>query len=308
MKYCFGPVPSRRLGLSLGVDILPLKTCNLNCIYCELGASSEMTSIRREYYPAEEIKKEILETVEQGITFDALTFSASGETTLHSRLGELIAFAKKQTEKPVVVITNGTTLENMEVRSELAGADIVMPSLDAATSDTFRRINRPCGNMRPDNIIDGMASFRQEFDGRLWLEILFVKGVNDSDRDIEALLHAVEAINPDRVQLNTVNRPPAEPWVDPLSEGEMTEICKRFGKKADVIADFHKKDKGNARLLLEKEIVETLRRRPISFEDIEEMMGADARFLKKLLNSMEHKGIIERVTVAGRTFFRIKSE
>jgi wyosine [tRNA(Phe)-imidazoG37] synthetase (radical SAM superfamily) len=267
-----------------------------------------MTSIRREYYPAEEIKKEILETVEQGITFDALTFSASGETTLHSRLGELIAFAKKQTEKPVVVITNGTTLENMEVRSELAGADIVMPSLDAATSDTFRRINRPCGNMRPDNIIDGMASFRQEFDGRLWLEILFVKGVNDSDRDIEALLHAVEAINPDRVQLNTVNRPPAEPWVDPLSEGEMTEICKRFGKKADVIADFHKKDKGNARLLLEKEIVETLRRRPISFEDIEEMMGADARFLKKLLNSMEHKGIIERVTVAGRTFFRIKSE
>lgn len=305
MKYCFGPVPSRRLGLSLGVDILPMKTCNLNCIYCELGASREMTSIRREYIPAREIKKEITEVIQKDITFDAMTFSASGETTLHSRLGELLVFARGHTSKPLVVITNGTTLSDESVRKELGTADIVMPSLDAATGKTFRQINRPHKNLHVDDIINGLCLFRKDFNGLIWLEILLVKGINDNHRDIDALVQAVKEINPDRIQLNTVNRPPAESWAAPLPEGEMMKICRRFGNKAEVIASFHKKGKNGAGLLFKDEILETLKRRPISFEDIEEMMGADSRSLKKILNFMEHEGIIKRVTVEGRTFFKI---
>ena len=305
MKYCFGPVPSRRLGLSLGIDILPLKTCNLDCIYCELGPSPSTTCRRKEYVPADEIKSEIRQVFEKGISHDVVTFSASGETTLHSRLGELIRFTKRYSSKPVVIITNGTTLHDRDVRHDLHAANIVMPSLDAATERTFRKINRPASGVKVQDVIKGLKRFREEFNGVIWLEILLVKGINDNKDDIDALKDAVSEINPHKIQLNTVHRPPAETWAKPLSRERLEDIQRIFGEKAEVIAKFHQERWEKPKLLLESEIRETLARRPLSIEDIEEIMGGSSEKLKKTIKTMEQRGEIIPVTIDGTKYFKL---
>lgn len=291
----------------MGVDILPLKTCNLNCVYCELGSCSKTTSVRKEYTPTDQVKNEIQKVIEADISFDAITFSASGETTLHSNIEDMLHFAKKLTSKPVVVITNGTTFTDDNVRKELKHADIVIPSLDAVTERTFRKINRPGENLHIEEIIHGLYLFSREFHGEMWLEIFLVKGINDSNSEIEGLIRAAKEIDPDRVQLNTVHRPPAEQWIRPLERSEMDAISARFGSKAEVIAKFKEK-RGNqdVKLLLEAELIETLKRRPLNFEDLESMLGVRSDKLKKSLEDMFYKGIIDKVRTEGKDFFKIR--
>lgn len=241
-KHIFGPVPSRRLGFSLGVDIVPSKTCTLNCIYCQVGRTTCETIERKEYIAPDKILAELKEVLQSGKKIDYITLSGNGEPTLNSNIGEIIKEIKKMTALPVAVITNGTLLDDKNVREELLSADLVMPSLDAATQETFKKIDRPYPSLKIENIIEGMAEFREIYHGKFWLEIMFVKGINDNQEELNALKKAVEKINPDKIQLNTPVRPTCEKGVDILSSKKLLEIKEFFGKKCEIIPELNKKE------------------------------------------------------------------
>lgn len=212
-KYLFGPVPSRRLGASLGVSPIPERTCNYSCVYCQLGRTLRMTNTRQEFFPLEEILAEFREYLQGSIPFDVVTVVGEGEPTLYSRLGELIAGLKKETDKPVAVITNGALLYDAEMRRELMEADIVLPSLDAVTEEQYRKIDRPMGSIGFTEMAEGLRQFAREYQGQLWIEIMLVDGMNDSPEDIAAFKEFLGTIDYDRVYLNTPVRPPAEGFV-----------------------------------------------------------------------------------------------
>ena len=305
MKYCFGPVPSRRLGRSLGVDILPMKTCNLNCVYCELGITEKFTCDRAEYIPVQEIKQDIETVFRSGRhPFDVLTFTASGEPCLHSRLGELIEFAKALSGKPVVVLTNGTLVGDPVVRHDLCKADIILPSLDAVLPRSFRKVNRPAACVDIDSIVQGMTDLSRQFDGEMWLEVLLVKGLNDSDQDIKALKEAIDQIKPCRVQLNSVARPPAEPWAKPVSSDRMEEIRRFLGSRAEVVVDFHSRLKEGFLPVVEVEILETLKRRPMTAYDISEILSIDPEITSTVLEKMLRNSLITKEIFQERTYYR----
>jgi wyosine [tRNA(Phe)-imidazoG37] synthetase (radical SAM superfamily) len=216
MRYVFGPVPSRRLGRSLGIDPVPLKTCNLSCVYCQLGRTQPMTNERREFFPAEEIVAEIAQILaerESG-SIDWLTFVGTGETTLHSRTGWLIRQTKALSDLPVAVITNGSLLHRPDVRKELTAADAVLPSLDAGNEMRYRLVNRPHRQLTLKQQIAGLAEFRQQYVGALWLEVMLVRGLNDTENALRHLAEAMTRIQPDEIHINVPSRPPTEPWVE----------------------------------------------------------------------------------------------
>ena len=234
-KYLFGPLNSRRLGLSLGVDIIPPKTCPLNCIYCEVGRTTRLTLLRKEYVPSDAVVREVHDALEGYPHLDHITFSGSGEPTLNSALGLMIAQIKNQTAIPVAVLTNGVLLSEKDVRQDLMKADVVLPSLDAASIEAFHCINRPHPRLNLFRIIDGLIEFRQEYSGKIWLEILFVRGVNDSPQELERLKWAVEMILPDKVQIHTVSRPPAEIGLQPVTLQFLESAREFFGGTTEVI-------------------------------------------------------------------------
>lgn len=293
-KSCvFGPVLSRRLGFSLGVDPIPFKTCTLNCIYCQLGKTTHLTKERKEYIPEELIERNLKEVLFRGKRIDYITLSGSGEPTLNSRIGELIKNIKKLTQIPVVMLTNGTLLREEKVREALLSLDLLLPSLDTAIQGTFEKINRPCPGLKIKEIIEGMVKFRKIYRGEIWLEIMLVKGINDKKKELEALREAIEKICPDKIQLNTPVRPPSEKGVNPLERKKIEKIKEFFGKKCEIIPDFKKKKQ---RVCLQKkeeeEIFALLSRRPVTPEEISASLGLD---LNRVLRWLERLKIKKRV-------------
>lgn len=215
MKYVYGPVPSRRLGQSLGVDTIPLKTCNWNCVYCQLGRTVPLTNARREYFPSVDILTEVQAALasHQPGEIDWVTFVGSGEPTLHSNIGWLIREVKAITDLPVAVITNGSLLYLPEVRRALAPAHVVMPSLDAGTAVLYRQINRPHPEVTYARLVEGMIAFRQEYDGKIWVEVMLVQDLNDTEAALQEIAAILRRIQPDEVHINLPTRPPAETWV-----------------------------------------------------------------------------------------------
>jgi wyosine [tRNA(Phe)-imidazoG37] synthetase (radical SAM superfamily) len=293
MSYLFGPVLSRRLGLSMGVDLLKYKTCNLDCIYCELGRTSCLTTCRGRFVPPEKVLREI--RVRRDDAFDHLTFAGSGEPTLSSDLGSIVRAAKELVNVPVAVITNSTLLASPAVRRELASADVILPSLDAATANTFQRINRPAQGLRIDEIIDGLKALRKEFGGEIWLEVMLVKGVNEEEADL--ISKAAESTCPDRIQLNTVVRPPAEP-VQPLLESEMQDILKLF-PEAELIPDWDWSVPEKIRLQLQ----DLLRERHCTLGEIATILDLKSSDAIKYCKIMERDGLIKRRMQTGRLCF-----
>ncbi len=305
MKYLFGPVPSRRLGLSLGVDILPAKTCNMNCVYCEIGPGKKTYSQAPSSPEPREILKEIKEfSATSKRRFDCLTFTASGEPTLHRDLALLIKEGKRITGKPVTVLTNSSTVSRKDIRETLCLADVVLPSLDAATPETFRKINRPHPDITITSIIEGLSRLRKEMDGQMWLEILFVNGINDTEKELLALREATRTIDPHRIQLNTVVRPPAEKWAKPVTKKRMEEIRSFFGEKAEIVIDFKAQVESGCQLILESEILDTLRRRPLTLQDLNGLFGRYEQMRKILLRLLK-KGDIEERRVQGQVFYAV---
>jgi wyosine [tRNA(Phe)-imidazoG37] synthetase (radical SAM superfamily) len=217
MQYVFGPVPSRRLGQSLGIDTIPLKTCNWNCVYCQLGRTQPVVNERREYIPRAEIIAQVRQALASHAAdeIDWVTFVGSGEPTLHSGIGWLIREVKQLTDHPVAVITNGSLLYLPEVREELAAADAVLPTLDAGTAELYRRINRPHPEVTFGRLTDGLIAFRQGYQGCMWLEVMLVHGLNDVEQALHQLATVLRRIGPDEVHINLPTRPSAETWVQP---------------------------------------------------------------------------------------------
>lgn len=237
MKFVFGPVPSRRLGQSLGIDTIPLKTCNWNCVYCQLGRSIPLTNVRWEYHP----RGEILSEVEQALAahgpgeIDWVTFVGSGEPTLHIGIGWLIRKVKELTNLPVAVITNGALLYLPEVRQELAAADAVLPSLDAGNARLYRQINRPHAEITYDRLVDGLMVFREDYPGKLWVEVMLVRGLNDTDKALREIAGVMNRIQPDEVHINLPTRPPVETWVQPPDEEGLMRSMVILGNIARVV-------------------------------------------------------------------------
>lgn len=237
MEYVFGPVPSRRLGQSLGIDTIPLKTCNWNCVYCQLGRTVPLTNERQEYYPSADILAEVKAVLagHQPGEIDWVTFVGSGEPTLHSNISWLIQEVKALTDLPVAVITNGSLLYLPEVRQALAQADVVMPSLDAGTAVLYRQLNRPHPEVTFDRLVEGMIAFRQEYAGKIWVEVMLVQGLNDTETALREIAAVLQRIRPDEVHINLPTRPPAEIWVRPSDEEGLLRARAILGDIATVV-------------------------------------------------------------------------
>ncbi len=271
MPYIYGPVPSRRLGRSLGVDPLPLKTCNFSCIYCQLGRTERYTKDRKEFFPKEDIAEEMEERIKKigREKIDYITFAGSGEPTLYSSLGWLIEKAKGYGK--VAILTNGSLLSDEEVREELCKADVVLPTLDAGYEETFKRINRPY-RISFDTMIEGMINFRKEFKGELWFEFMAIDGLNDSQQEISKVKEILDAIGADRVYINVPIRAPAEPWV--RGSRKIQEIKAVLSESFEIVMpeegefEIVSKDKEGVR----RELLNIIRRHPMRREQIEEVL------------------------------------
>jgi len=324
--HIFGPVPSRRLGRSLGIDLIPHKTCTYDCLYCQVGHTTDKTAVRKNWVGVDEIIAELKTKLSSPVRDkasempdgrqgrpvsngtskpDCITLSGSGEPTLFSGCGELIDKIKKITNIPVAVITNGSMLFDENVRRELLNADIVVPSLDAGDEETFKIINRPAPEITFDKMLQGLIDFRKEFKGKYWLEVFFIADLNDSDEQVEKIAACIEKIRPDKVQLNTVTRPPADD-VKPVKKERLAEIAKRLGKNAEVIADFRNNNKKDDFELKSGDIIEMLKRRPCSLDDIAAGLKTPINEAAKHIESLIKSGKIEPVRQGGRVYYKVK--
>jgi len=320
-KYLYGPVPSRRLGLSCGIDIVPFKVCTLDCIYCQLGRTPETMIERKEYIPIEPVLTELKEALAKGMKADYITIAGSGEPTLNSRLGELIDGIKGLTNIPIAVLTNGTLLYRNDVRADCIKADVVMPSLDAGDERTFQKINRPNSVINIEKLISGLCTFREVFAGQIWLEVFLVKRINTDVKQIAKIKEAIDLINPDKVHLNTAVRPTAVPGIVRLSAEKLKEIAAMLGPKCEIVADFSpissniinegkSKDISESHSLINQKteaLLSMLKRRPCSLNDICSSLGVNHNEAIKHISILQHRGIIQSENKEGTMFFKIMS-
>jgi len=304
-QHVFGPVPSRRLGRSLGVDLVPFKTCSYDCIYCQLGRTTRKTVERKEWVPMEAV----LDEVKQHLVSqpDYITLSGSGEPTLHSRLGEIIEHIRAMTTVPVAVLTNGSLLWQKEVREQVALADVVLPSLDAVDATTFDCVNRPHPSLSLDQMIEGLIALRREFKGQYWLEVFLLAGYTATPADVDRIAAVVKQIQPDRVQLNTVARPPAEEFAMRVAPEKLAELAERFRPRAEVVVEqpsrlTHQSWKAGANAVLD-----LLRRRPCTAGDVAKGLNVNRLEILKRLESLAARGDIEIVRHGNEVFYRVQT-
>lgn len=277
LKYLFGPAPSRRLGRSLGINIVPAKICSLDCLYCEVGRTKTATMQRKPYYKASDILKEFKENFNKFEDLcDVVTVTGAGEPTLNSELDKIITGIKEITDKPCAILTNTTTIHIKEVYESLLKFDIVVPSLDAVTDSIFRAVNLPENSIDTENIITGLEKFSKEYKGKLFVEILFCKDVNDSKEHIERLIKVLENIKCTKVQLGTIHRPPAYNTAYPVNDEFLLETAKAFLKNnipAEVTGGFSSVYKSSASLNLHDLIPALLKMRPCTLLDMSGVFG-----------------------------------
>jgi len=293
-KFTFGPVPSRRLGFSLGIDIIPRKICTFDCIYCQIGKTTNQEIKRKSFFNKHEIVEEIINKAKHISHIDYVTFSGSGEPTLNSDIGWMIEEIKKNIDIPVAVITNGSLLNDKEIRDNLCMADVVLPSLDAASEDIFRYINRPHSLIELNTIIEGMKIFRDVYKGNIWLEIMLIKNVNDSIEELGRLKNVIEYLGVEKVQLNTVIRPPADRTTGRINSEELNKISKYFGHGCEVICNFEKEVKKNDENDWSEMVLDILRRRSLTLNDIVKITGTPEHSVKSTLRAMETERKIKR--------------
>jgi wyosine [tRNA(Phe)-imidazoG37] synthetase (radical SAM superfamily) len=304
-RHVFGPVPSRRLGISLGIDVIPFKTCSLDCLYCECGPTNHLTIERQSFFPPELLLNELQSVLPDIPHLDYITFSGSGEPTLNTDLGWLIKEIKKLSTVPVAVLTNGTLLYLDDVRNDVRLADVILPSLDAATAAAFASINQPHAGLELERIIEGLVTLRNEFPGNIWLEIFIVKGINDQEKEIAALRKAMRRIKPDKIQLNTLDRPPAYAGIESADFAALekirdqwpdlpVEIIKRTNRREEILA-FSRN--------LENSLLNTIRRRPLTLDDLVALTGKEENELRQYLDVLEKEKKIKPVIQGKKIFY-----
>ena len=307
-KHLFGPVPSRRLGMSLGIDLIPHKICTLDCIYCECGATTKLTTLRKEYVLYDRVIEELDHYLKNNPEPDYITFSGSGEPTLHDRIGEIIRYIKLSFPTiPVAVLTNGTLFNDPVVRSEIAQADLVLPSLDAAGKKTFQKINRPDDKLNVEDYINGLVAFREEFKGEIWMEVMIIPGYNDHREELILLRDALQRINPDRIQLNSLDRPGAVVDIEPATRAKLQEIIDFWQMDhVGIIASVpDRKDIKSYREDVESTILETIARRPCTLNDLQKILGLHVNEINKYLGVLEDEGKINTIQQRRGVFYHL---
>jgi len=290
-EYIYGPVPSRRLGRSLGVDVVPFKICTYDCIYCQLGRTANKTTQRSEWTPPETIIKQLKSKLYTKP--DYITISGSGEPTLFSRLEDLISRIKDITDIPIAVLTNGSLLWLPEVRKALKSADMVVPSLDAGSSRIFQYVNRPHQDITFSKMLQGLVEFRKDYSGQYWLEVFLLAGVTTPEMEIKRLKTCINAIQPDKVQVNTVTRPPAEGFAEPVPQKQLQTITEKLYEKAEVIADYSNVHKQQDFSAHREDVLTLLKRRPCSVEDIAAGLSLHRNEVVKYVEELSSEGKIE---------------
>lgn len=294
-RHLYGPVPSRRLGRSLGVDIVPHKVCGYDCVYCQLGRTTKLTSEPERLVEAAEVVREIELWLKQGGTADYITFAGSGEPALNADLGEMITATKKLTDIPLAVITNGSLLSEPEIRAAVSAADVLLPSLDAGSQETFQAVNRPAAGITFVGMCEGLVQSAQEFANEVWLEVMLVAGMNDSDAELLAIREIIRRICPDRLQVNTVDRPSGSGEAGRLSDETMARACGILGGSAEVIARGAVMAPDNQRWQqIDDELMRMLARRPCTIGDIVAVSGRNVHEVTKHLQRLLAKGLIEQ--------------
>lgn len=305
-RYVFGPVPSRRLGRSLGVDLVPMKTCTYNCVYCQIGPAPPAAPERKIYADPAAVVKAVGVRLEQGAAPDVITISGSGEPTLHLELGRVIAGIKGLTDVPVAVLTNGSLLYLPEVRQALLAADIVAPDLDAGSPEAFARINRPHPALDFERVVQGLADFAAEYQGRLLLEVFLVQGINEGSAEVKRIAAIAGRIRNAQVQLNTVTRPAAEPSARSVGKAKLDELARAFHPAAQVIADFRARAPAKAGTKAQaEEVREMLARRPCTLEDMAQGLGLSAREAQRLVEELLARKKVRAYEQGGRLYYAV---
>ena len=308
-KHIFGPVPSRRLGISLGIDPIPFKTCTYNCVYCECGATTNLTTDRKEYIPGKDIIAELKDYLDRNPKLDYLTFSGSGEPTLNIGIGKIINFLKENyPQYKIAILTNGSLLYQKEVRDEIIKADLIMPSLDAVSDTIFKQINRAHRGLEIQTIISGLIEFRKIFKGKVWLEVFIAPGINDTEEELKLLRDTIIRIDPDHVQINSLDRPGTESWVKPINNISLKKVISYFkGLPVEIIANFESREKiASFDYNIEERIIATIRRRPCTAEDLSETLGIHINETNKYLQSLLERKKVESQNLERGIFFKIK--
>ncbi len=302
-RHLYGPVPSRRLGRSLGVDMVPMKTCCLDCIYCQLGPTTVHTDERREYVQVDEVLDELARWLEAGGSADYLTFAGCGEPTLNSELGDAMARARELTDIPVCLLTNGALLWREGVRSAAMQADLMMPSLDAGTEETLQRINRPVEGITLERYIEGLRATVEGFRGEVWLEVMLVAGVNDSDAELEAIDRAIERIHPAQVQINTVVRPAPAGDARRVDNATLVRARVILGPNATVISSAWERGAPDSAEHDAAEVLALVGRRPVTLQDVAHGLGMHPNEASKYLAHLVGEGDLRTEQRDGQLFY-----
>lgn len=305
MKYVFGPVPSRRLGSSLGISPIPRKVCNYSCIYCQLGRTDKMTGERKEFFKLEDILNEFKEYEKDLDRVDVITIVGEGEPTLYLKLGDLIKEVKKLTDKPIAVITNGALLHDKKVREELCEADIVLPSIDGYNEETSKKIDRPLGTIKFEEELQGLIDFSNEYKGQLFLEIMLIDGINSDKKSIEIFKEILKKIKYDRVYLNTPVRPPAESYVKTVDRETMEyAVSELNGISIDMLSSgsFFSEIEDNYEAVLS-----IVRRHPMNQFEIESFINSrEIKNVKEIFEKLENDEKINVINYKGIKTYRLK--
>ena len=304
--YIFGPIPSRRLGVSLGVDLVPHKTCSLNCIYCECGRTTNLTIDRKAYVPTETVLAELKTFLEPKPKLDYITFSGSGEPTLHSGIGEIVKFLKTNfPEYKIALLTNGTLFYQPGLIEEVRNIDLILPSLDAASDLIFKKLNRPFHELKIDKIIDGLIQLRKKITGQIWLEVFIIPGLNDTEEEIKQLKSAIQRIKPDRVQLNTLDRPGTVSWIKPATKDSLEKIANQLGSQAEIVANFQQREQvASYNADVESTILQTIKRRPCTVEDLCSILGLHQNEINKYIETLLNRNLISSEVLERGVFFK----
>ena len=302
MSYVFGPVPSRRLGFSLGIDLIPAKTCTFDCLYCQVGKTTRKTLKRKPFAPVREVVAEIQENLIQSVP-DAITLAGSGEPTLHTEIDQIIALIKDITDIRIALLTNGSLFWVEEVREGVLGADIIMPTLSSAFEATFRKIHRPQPPLELKTIVEGLKLLRKEFNGALFLEVVLLAGINDTEKELEGLKDLIARIAPDKIQLNTVVRPPADRRAMSLDRKRLKEIKEFFGSNAEIVADVSVERGPGKEDSKTRNLLDMVRRRPLRPVDIANSMALPLDDAEALVKGLLIKGHIRKQEHSGNTYY-----
>lgn len=312
-KHLFGPVTSRRLGVSLGIDLVPYKYCPLNCVYCEVQSTTHLQTKREEFFPTQDILDELDSFMRERPHLDYITFSGAGEPTLNSSIKDIISHVKEQyPEYKLALLTNGVLLNDDAVLAEILPCDLILPSLDAATQKVYEMINRPKAGLKVEELISGLVKLRERYQGQIWLEVFIIPGINDMEEELLPLREAIARIKPDIVQLNSLDRPGAEEWVEAATARDLKKV-KDFMTLAlstpiEIIAKIKYQGGMDS---LDAEVVSfiqaTISRRPSTAEDLAEMLNIHINEIMKILRELAHEGKLQAERMARGVFYTWKS-